>query len=396
MPIRFRSHAFLFALPALFAGTGPGGVQPLHAQEVIQAATVRAPGVEVSFDGLVQTQFNTSSLDRALAVGDPDPGSGNTPDVDGPRVNDTELLLRRVRLGATARIGEWIIGRIQPEFSTSTIELNEAYLLLQLNPGLEFLAGKGGRPFGLIDATVAPRLIPIERGARIRGIQPLELYGILEELAYAGRSVGVQILGAPEGAPLDLSYSFGYFNGALAESGGEADIEQLAGRVTVRPLEQVQIGGAITSRLFTCENSDDTAGCTGGGADRGASYLIDAQYGESGRAGLYLLGELATGVFDPFTNLRFRGGQLWLAYRTPPVSDRLTGIQPLFRVSYGDLDDQPSSPTEQPGVATGTLFTPGINVYLGGLNRVMFNYDLWSPDGADTEGSFEVQFQLGF
>ncbi len=47
-------------------------------------------------------------------------------------------------------------------------------------------------------------------------------------------------------------------------------------------------------------------------------------------------------------------------------------------------------------MATGTLFTPGINVYLGGLNRVMFNYDLWSPDGAGTEGSFKVQFQLGF
>ncbi len=343
MPIRFRSRVFLFALPALFAGAGPGAVHTLDAQEVIQAATVRAPGVEVSFDGLVQTQLNTSSLDRALAVGDPDPGSGNTPDVDGPRVNDTELL-RRVRLGATARIGEWIIGRIQPELSGTSIELNEAYLLLQFDPTFEFLAGKGGRPFGLIDATVAPRLIPIERGARIRGIQPLELYGILEELAYAGRSVGVQILGAPEGAPLDLSYSSGYFNGALAEGGGEADIEQLAGRVTVRPFEQVQIGGAITSRLFTCENSDDAVGCTGGGADRGASYLIDAQYGESGRTGLYLLGELATGMFDPFTDLRSRGGQLWLTYRTPPVSDRLTGIQPLFRVSYGDLDDQPSSP----------------------------------------------------
>lgn len=347
-----------------------------RAQEVIESPGLRAGGVEVEFDGLVQTQFNTTSVD---AVGS-----------DGPEIETTDLLLRRVRLGATATINEWIVGRIQPEFAAAatggSIELNEAYLLLIPTPGLQFLAGKGGRPFGIIDATVAPQLVPIERGARIRGIRPLELYGLLEEVAYAGRSVGLQVLGDPVGAPLGLTYAAGYFSGALGEEGPDADIEQFAGRLSIRPLDQVQLGVALTSRAFRCA---EQAGCVAGEDERGGAYAIDATYGRFGEPGLHLLGEWSAGVLDPFADADYQGAQLWAAYRTPPLSDRVTGVEPLVRISYGDTDG-PLDPL------TGTLLTPGVNLYLGGLNRIMLNYDLWMPDGRDTEGSFKAQFQLAF
>jgi hypothetical protein len=40
--------------------------------------------------------------------------------------------------------------------------------------------------------------------------------------------------------------------------------------------------------------------------------------------------------------------------------------------------------------------TPGINLYLGGQNRVMFNYDFWNPTDGERQGSFKTQFQLAF
>ena len=39
-----------------------------------------------------------------------------------------------------------------------------------------------------------------------------------------------------------------------------------------------------------------------------------------------------------------------------------------------------------------------IYFWLGGLSRVMLNYDVWSPraGGADTEHSFKAMFQVAF
>jgi hypothetical protein len=73
-------------------------------------------------------------------------------------------------------------------------------------------------------------------------------------------------------------------------------------------------------------------------------------------------------------------------------SGRVSAIEPILRASYGDVDDRPG--VTDPG---GFLVTPGLNLYLGGQNRVIVNYDLWSPAAElPTQGGARLQFQMSF
>ncbi len=338
-----------------------------QAQEVAEDPNLEESEEQIAFGGLVQTQFRTTS------EGD----------------DATDLLLRRVRLSANARANSFVSGRIQAEFANASeggaVEVNEAYLLLSFHPAFEVLAGKGGRPFGLVDATAAASLIPIERGARFGEATPaIGQYRILEELAYAGRSVGVQVLGQPEGGPLGLTYAAGYFSGTQGEEGPPADIDQLAGRVQIEPLPSTILGFAATSRVF----SDST-----GATERGAGYTVDLQYGAYGEPGPKLLAEFATGTFDPFAGVEFASAQGWAAWRFPVASrPYLEAVEPLFRVSWGDLDGGDLDASD------GVLLTPGVNLYAGNNSRLMLNLDvfLFEDDALDPATSFKAQFQLAF
>jgi hypothetical protein len=84
--------------------------------------------------------------------------------------------------------------------------------------------------------------------------------------------------------------------------------------------------------------------------------------------------------------------QGWLGYRTPSIGPRRVNVEPVLRVSHGD----PDAGGEGDAHGGGTLFTPGINFYFGPLNRIMLNYDLWSPEDGEREGSFRAQFQVAF
>ena len=123
--------------------------------------------------------------------------------------------------------------------------------------------------------------------------------------------------------------------------------------------------------------------------ERGNAFEVDAEVGTYA-PGIHALGELAFGDYDRFADSDFMGASGWLAYRTGAVNAALAAIEPLVRASYSTID----GPREDRG---GTLLTPGINFYFGGLNRVMANYDIWMPSGnGKTQRSFKTQFQLAF
>ena len=341
----------------------------------------------VTFGGLVQTQFSTSNAAGA---------------------DDTELSLRRVRLSANARLTPVLSARIQAELANAAVggaaELNEAYALAQLTPAVGVLVGKGGRPFGIVDATAAANLTPIERGARFRGADAVAQYRVLEALAYAGRSVGVQVLGEGELAGVGVAYAAGYFAGATGEEGGDADIQQLAARVQVSPLPRVKVAVAATSRAFARDDPPGLdAGTFGGatGADpvgetrRGAGFAVDAEYGETASDGLHLLAEVAVGTLDPFTDDRFRTAQAWGGYRVGLAGPLVAGVEPILRVSIADAD----GPL---GASEGVLVTPGLNVYGPDGARLALNVDLFRPSNADADGeretlvAFRAQVQIAF
>ena len=355
---------------------------PLAAQETVETAEPEAQDDRLTLTGLVQTQFNTTSAAGA---------------------DDTELLLRRVRLGASVEVAPRVTGRVDAELAPAAVggsaEINEAYAQVELHPALLVLAGKGGRPFGIVDATSASALTPIERGASFRGAQAAEQYRTLEALAYAGRSVGVQLQGDVPGLPVGLAYAAGYFSGAAGEEGADADIRQLAARVAVRPVSGVSIGLAATSRAF---GADQAAGFDGDGevtgADptgetrRGAGYAIDVELGENGRPGPRLLAEFAGGTLDPFAGDRFVSAQGWAAWRVPVGAPLVDAVEPLVRASWSDNDGAL-------GAIDGTLLTPGANVYLAERTRLMLNLDVFLPSGdagGDALVAGRAQVQVSF
>ena len=351
--IRYRALALGVALMSV------GGATAAAAQTT---PVLRVNAAEIQFNGRVQTQFNTSTVED---------------------VPESELILRRVRLEVTVRANPFVSGKLSSDWAGDRVSVKDAYLKLELDPALQFLMGKAYRPFSLIEQTSSTRILPIERGLSIRGLDAEDEFEVVHDLGYSDRDIGVQLLGAPAGAPLGLGYAAGVFAGPLAGKTGNEATYQYVARATVRPLPGLVVGGAWNNRAF----ADSVAG--GLDIERGNAFEVDAELG-SYAPGLHLLGELALGDYDTFDDSDFLGASGWLAYRTGAVNAALAGVEPLVRASYSSID----GPHEDRG---GTLLTPGVNFYFGGLNRIMFNYDIWMPTGnGGTQRSFKTQFQLAF
>lgn len=322
---------------------------------------VRAAAAEITVGGRVHTQFTTSTVDSVAAQ---------------------EWVLRRVRLETGVRVNDLVSGRVQLDFAGNRVSVKDAYLAMALDPAAVLLAGVANRPFGLLTQTSSNRVLVAERGARIRGLpEAYDEHNLVAELGYADRDLGIQLSGAPRGAPLGLFYAAGYFNGPARRAAAGHDTYQLAARAGIRPLRQVSLAGSWSRRDFV--EDDQVRG--------GAAWAVDLEVGSFG-PGLHLMAEAVTGAFDPFTGSRFAGAQGWLAYRTPPLGGRVQHVEPVVRVSHGD----PDASGETDVAIGGTLITPGINLYVGGMNRIQVAYDLWRSDRGRREGAFRTQFQLAF
>lgn len=323
----------------------------------------------ITFGGRVQTIFNTTSVENEPA---------------------TQTELRRVRLEVNAQLGDLVFGRIQPEFAGSRVTLKDAYVRLNFSPALQLWAGQAHRPFGTISPGSSVRMAPIERGVRIRGVQDaFDEYNLLAGLGYSDRDVGLQLRGEPRGAPLGVSYAVGFFNGPARAAAPEENSWQAVARLAVRPLENVRVG-ASWSRIDhvleeTTEETIETAG--------GQAWEADVELG-SERGGPRLVVEAAYGDFNPFVDARFFGAQGWAAYRTGRMSRHVAALEPFVRVSRGDPDVDDEG-LVGPAMG-GTLFTPGLNLWLGGLNRIAVNYEVWTPETGDAVHSFKTMFQVAF
>lgn len=69
----------------------------------------------------------------------------------------------------------------------------------------------------------------------------------------------------------------------------------------------------------------------------------------------------------------------------------LEGIEPVFRVTYGD----PNTDISDNG---GWGYTPGLNVYFYKRNRLVLSWDFasWEESGIRGENSFKAQLQFHF
>lgn len=335
-----------------------------------QGFTVTTPdsSARLTFGGRVQTIFNTTSVD------------------DHP---GTETELRRVRLEANLQFGRFVSGKIQPEFAGSRVSLRDAYVRFNLDPALQVWAGQAHRPFGVISPASTVRNPTPEKGLRIRGVNGYEHFNLLSGLGYSDRDVGIQLRGEPAGAPLGLSYAAGIFNGPARGDAPEENTYQVVARVAARPVDWVRVGVSWSRVDFAHEPPGGVEGVI---TAEGAAWEADVELG-SERGGPRAVFEVARGDSDPLPEAEFVSAQGWVAYRTGRMSSTISALEPLLRVSYAD----PDVDDDAVGLPTGgTLVTPGINLWLGGLNRFGLYYDLWNPDTGESARSFKALFQLAF
>jgi hypothetical protein len=351
-----------------------GHAVPLSgAAQEATSVQVTSRAVEMAIGGRVQTLFSTTSAEAA------DPTA--VPPV--PAMWE----MRRARLELAVRATPVLSGRLQSEFAGAQPAIRDAYLQFDLSPAARLWVGNAFRPFGLIPQTSSVLILPVERGARIRGVGALDHYNLVQGLGYADRDVGVQLRGALPGAPLGLNYAVGMFNGPDQAIAGERLSIQFAGRVGVVLAPDVRVGAGWSRRDFV----RPTESVASPEVRAGTAWEVDLEYG--GYApGVHVVGEISWGDQDPFPTTadhpaRFRAAQLWAGYRTPPLGARLTNLEPILRVSHGDPDLGPG----------GTLLTPGLNLYFGPLNRIMVNFEAWQPYGdGDTVYSLKTMFQMAF
>lgn len=333
---------------------------PLAAQET--APILRANAVEIVLSGRVQAQLNTSSVDD---------------------VAPTEMILRRVRFGVDVQINDFVSGRVHPELSSGTLSLGDAYGALTFGPALQVQVGRFHRPFGLIEETSSLRTLPIERGVRIRGVANQELSSILSGLGYSDRDIGIRLQGSPDAAPAGLGYAVALLAGPLQGNSGDEYTQQIVARLSAEPVEDLLLAAGWSRRDFPDVLAGELVA--------GDAFLLYLELGGPTPApGLHVVAEGAIGDYEPVAGDDFSGVQGWAGYRLP-VGGRVTLVEPLLRVSHASIDREVGV-----GPEGGTLITPGLNIYLGGLNRLMFNFDIWrGSDGPDAT-SFKSQFQMTF
>jgi hypothetical protein len=333
-----------------------------------QGFTISGPdSSRLTFNGRIQTQFNTSSEDG---------------------VPEAETALRRVRLEATLQLNRLVSGKISPEFAGSRVSIRDAYVRFALDPALVVWAGQAYRPFSIMTMYSSARMLPIERGVRIRGLSDeFDEFNLVSSLGYGDRDVGLQLRGEPAGAPLGLSYAAGWFNGPARAEFPNENTGQVVARVGVAPAPNLKLNASYSARDFaTGEDAVEVR--------RGEAWEADVEIG-SERGGLHLLGEVVAGDFDPFLGARFLAAQGWLGYRMGRVSRTISGVEPMFRVSYAEINAN-DTPPEGLDASGGMLITPGVNLWLGGLNRFSLNYDIWDSQTGESAQSFKAQFQLAF
>ena len=329
-----------------------------------QGFTILGPdSSRLTFNGRIQTQFNTSSDDD---------------------VPQSETALRRVRLESTFQLNRMVSGKISPEFAGSRVSIRDAYVRFALDPALVVWAGQAYRPFSAMTMYSSSRMLPIERGVRIRGLSDeYDQWNLVSGLGYGDRDVGLQLRGEPKGAPLGLSYAVGWFNGPARAEFPNENTGQVVARVGIAPAPNLKLNASYSARDFA-------AGGDAVEVERGDAWEADVEIG-SERGGLHVVGEVVAGDFDTFV-----GAQGWLEYRTGRVSRALAAVEPMFRVSYAEIDADDDAPAEGLDASGGTLITPGVNLWLGGLNRFSLNYDLWNSRTGESAQGFKAQFQLAF
>lgn len=332
------------------------------------AAQLRVPdNVSLRLSGRLHAQFNTTSVDAEPSA---------------------EFLVRRARLTVEIGVGEYLVGKIEPDFGEGALDLKDAWARLELHPAFNLQAGQFKRPFDLFELTSSTRILVVERAGGIRGVSGCAGPGgvcsfsrLTEKLEFSDRDIGVLVDGT-RGA---LSWAASLTNGTGSNTADENGNKSWTGRlaVAVRPDLVIAANGALHDYVHATSGLDRYAHAIG----------VDVEYG-SYAAGPHIQAGLVAGEnwqnpTGPEEGSTFVTAQTIATWRASTARGPVTGIEPLIRVSYGD-------PDTDTGADHGWLLTPGLNIHFLTRNRLALNVDYWSPDTGEGEWSFKGQMFFYF
>jgi len=333
---------------------------PLSAQ-----LEVSGRGASLRIGGRLHSQYSVSSIDAAT----------------------NDFFFRRVRLIVDLTVNDFLSGRVQPDFAGGGAALQDAYAQLNFSPGFRVSVGQFKRAFDVFELSSSTDLSLIERDGRIEGYGACSGVGsvcsysrLTEALDFAGRDQGIRI----DGSSGSISYLATVTNGTGINTSDENGRKSASGRVTFDINDNVRASGQVALHDYVDPADEDANAVAFGG---------DVEIG-AWRDGLLFQAGVITGdnwELDPVTEgapnfLTFQGVA---SYYIPLDGDRVVGVEPLGRISYGD----PDMDTDDDN---GLLVTPGFMVYIMGRSKIGANFDIYSPATGDKEFSFKLQTFLYF
>ena len=346
-----------------------------------RAQKVTASGVDsVRVRLNLQPQFNTSSAD-----GEP----------------DSEWLVRRARLGVGAYAGGWLYAFAEGDFGRGDAKLTDGYVSLQFDPRLAIRAGQFKVPFDELELTSSRELPVIERDPLPRGAAGFSPNGLLDDLGFNARDIGIDWKGRFE----RVRATVGLFNGQGDGVEETDDGKQLAAQIQAEIAAGWRLTGAWTGLRLSDPPAEDEAAWY-------HAFEIAIRGGEYAEPGLQLLGQIFVGDdYDPellgdddASFVAWQGIVGWhvASYGIP----YLIGWEPVLRVGWTRIEDgsvvvgDEIFPLGSAEPAT-TVASAGVNLYWKERIRTQLGVD-WSSFDGDGELSdsddvaFRIQFGFGF
>jgi phosphate-selective porin OprO and OprP len=174
---------------------------------------------------------------------------------DDPTIHDG-FDLRRARLVLRGDLGKGFDFKLQAELAGSAAKLLDAALGWRHADALKVTAGQFKIPFSQENLISSNKLETVNRSQVVEALVARGRDVIGNQV---GRDIGVMASGtAPFGKPgAGVDYALGVFNGSGINTTDTNDRKDLVGRVVVRPVEGLSIGGSGYSGRFTLPVAPD-------------------------------------------------------------------------------------------------------------------------------------------
>jgi Phosphate-selective porin O and P len=373
-----------------------GGLCHLEAQTVY-------PNVKVN--GRLQEQFYYfDNTDYAATVG-----------------TQSNFFTRRARIEARGNISENVIVFIQPSYEggrnlsnvvttcTSTavpagggtpivtckttgrsgLRLRDAWIDVRFAKegakGAFFLrAGQEKRPYSRYELTSSNNLPSVERGAG-QGLLPRASNDIFGSAGFLSHDVGASLRYEHKLNDLQLvTLKVGAYNGQGESLNDVNNRKSLGARATASVTSKIDVGASWFAHdgIVTVNGAPDSSFTN-------YAYDIDAQYGQPGSEGLYVLGEYLHGNDASAAKRNMQGIQGVAAYnyRLKSPTSWLYAIEPAFRIDVAD----PNTDADDDGATT---LTAVLGFYMSSKAQFRVAYERQSFQGTDVPSISGVRSAL--